>query len=196
MPSPPLSLFRVLDQLLEVDGTVSIQELLDQAGEQTYGLALLILALLTFIPGVANLLSLGTLALGLQLWWGRSHLWLPRTLQRFEMQRGRVKELLAHVEARLAWLGARTAPRKAPGRRTLGFLVSWTAFLAALPVILPFANVLPAIGLVLFGVSLLEEWPLLAWLGAGFSLVTTIYFALSAGLVLEAIRAVFHAVMS
>jgi len=196
VPSPPLSLFRVLDHLLAADGSVSIQELLDEAGEQTYGLALLILALLTFIPGVANLLSLGTLALGLQLWWGRSHLWLPATIQRFEMQRGRVKELLAHVEARLAWLGTRSAPRKAPGRRTLGFLVSWTAFLAALPVILPFANILPAMGLVLFGVALLEEWPLLAWLGAGFSLVTTIYFGLSAGLVWEALRAVFHAVMS
>lgn len=196
MPAPPLSLFRLLDQLLAVDGTVSIQELLDQAGEQTYGLALLILALLTFIPGVANLLSLGTLALGLQLWWGRSHLWLPERLQRFEMQRGRVKGLLAQVEARLAWLGARTAPRKDPGRRILGFLVSWTAFLAALPVLLPFANVLPAISLVLLGVALLEEWPLLAWLGAGFSLLTTIYFALSAGLIWETLKAAVHAVMS
>jgi len=195
MPPPPLSLFRVLDQLLEEDGSVSVRELLNQAGEQTYGLALLLLATLTFIPGVANLLSLGTLALGLQLWWGRRHLWLPEPLQRFEMQRGRVKEVLAQVEARLAWLGARTAPRKAPGRRTLGFLVSWTAFLAALPVLLPFANVLPAIGLVLFGVALLEEWPLLAWLGAGFSLVTTVYFGLSAGLVVEATRAALRAVL-
>ncbi len=195
MPPPPLSLFRVLDQLLEEDGSISVRELLNQAGEQTYGLALLLLATLTFIPGVANLLSLGTLALGLQLWWGRRHLWLPEPLQRFEMQRGRVKEVLAQVEARLAWLGARTAPRKAPGRRTLGFLVSWTAFLAALPVLLPFANVLPAIGLVLFGVALLEEWPLLAWLGAGFSLVTTVYFGLSAGLVVEATRAALRAVL-
>jgi hypothetical protein len=107
-----------------------------------------------------------------------------------------VKELLAQVEARLAWLGTRTAPRKAPGRRTLGFLVTWTAFLAALPVLLPFANVLPAVGLVLFGVSLLEEWHLLAWLGAGFSLVTTIYFALSARLVWETLKTALHAVMA
>lgn len=196
MPAPPLSLFRLLDQLLEADGTVSIQELLDQAREQTFGLALLILALLTFIPGVANVLSLGTLALGIQLWWGRNHLWLPARLQRFEMQRGRVKELLAQVEARIAWLGARTAPRRAPGRRTLGFLVSWTAFLAAIPVLLPFANVLPAVALVLMGVSLLEEWPFLAWLGAGFSLLTTIYFALSAGLVWETLKAAVHAGMA
>lgn len=196
MPSPPLSLFRLLDKLLEQDGTVSVRELLDEAGTQTYGLALLILALLTFIPGVANLLSLGTMALGLQLWWGRSHLWLPDPLQRFEMQRGHVKGMLAQVESRIAWLGARTTPRKAPGRRTLGFLVSWTAFLAALPVLLPFANVLPAIGLVLLGVSLLEEWPLLAWLGAGFSLLTTVYFALSAGLVWEALKVALRAVMA
>jgi hypothetical protein len=70
--------------------------------------------------------------------------------------------------------------------------VSWTAFLAALPVLLPFANILPAIGLVLLGVALLEEWPLLAWLGAGFSLLTTIYFALSARLVLETLKAAFR----
>lgn len=185
---PPLSLFRLLNQLLEEDGTVSVRELLEYAGEQTYGFALLILALLTFIPGVANVLSLGTLALGLQLWWGRDHLWLPERLQSFEMQRGRVKELLAQVEAKLAWLGTRTTPRQPPSRRVLGFLVSWTALLAALPVLLPFANVLPALGLVLFGAAMLEEWPLLAWMGAAFSLMTTVYFALSAGLILETVK--------
>ena len=195
MPTPPLSLFRLLDRLLEAEGTVSVRELLDAAKEQTYGLALLILALLTFIPGVANVLSLGTLALGLQLWWGRNHPWLPEALQRHELQRGHVKALLAQVEARLAWLGARTAPRRAPGRRLLGFLVSWTAFLAALPVPLPLANVLPAIGLVLFGVALLEEWPLLTWLGAGCSLLTTVYFALSGRLLWAALKAALHALM-
>jgi len=186
---PPLSLFRLLDQLLEEDGTVSVRELLEHAGEQTYGLALLILALLTFIPGVANVLSLGTLALGLQLWWGRDHLWLPERIKSFEMQRGRVKQLLAQVEAKLSWLGTRTTPRQSPSRRALGFLVTWTAFLAALPVLLPFANVLPAIGLVLFGSAMVEEWPLLTWLGAAFSLVTTIYFAFSAGLIVETVKA-------
>jgi hypothetical protein len=195
VPTPPLSLFRILDRLLEAEGTVSVRELLDEAREQTYGLALLILALLTFIPGVANLLSLGTLILGLQLWWGRSHLWLPEVIQRHEMQRGHVKALLAQVEARLAWLGTRTTPRRAPGRRSLGFLVTWTAFLAALPIPLPLANVLPATGLVLLGVSLLEEWPLLAWLGAGFSLLATVYFALSGGLLWEGLKAAIHAVM-
>ena len=192
MPTSPLSLFRLLDRLLETEGTVSVRELLDVAKEQTYGLALLILALLTFIPGVANVLSLGTLLLGLQLWWGRSHPWLPEALQRHELQRGHVKALLAQVEARLAWLGARSAPRRAPGRRLLGFLVSWTAFLAALPVPLPLANVLPALGLVLFGVALLEEWPLLTWLGTGFSLLTTVYFALSGRLLWAALKAALH----
>lgn len=191
----PLSLFRLLDRLLQAEGTVSVGELLDQAGDQTYGLAVLLLALLTFIPGVANVLSLGTLAVGLQLWWGRSHPWLPRALQRHEMQRGHVKALLAQVESRLAWLGTRTGPRRPPGRRTLGFLVSWTAFLAALPVPLPLANVLPAGGLVLLAVSMLEEWPLPAWIGAGVSLLTTGYFALSGGLAWSGMKAAFHAVM-
>ncbi|HEX9081520.1 MAG TPA: exopolysaccharide biosynthesis protein, partial [Holophagaceae bacterium] len=155
MPTERLSLFRLLDRRLASEGTVSVGELLDEAGEQTWGLAILLLALLTFIPGVANVLSLGTLALGLQLGWGRQHPWLPASLQRHELQRGHVKALLAQVETRLAWLGTRTAPRRAPGRRTLGLLVTWTAFLAALPVPLPLANVLPALALILFGTALL-----------------------------------------
>ena len=61
----------------------------------------------------------------------------------------------------------------------LGLLVVWTGFLAALPVILPAANILPAIGIVLIGVALLEEWPFLAWLGGAFSFITTVYFAVS-----------------
>ncbi len=193
MGPPPLSLFRLLDQRLQAEGTVSVGELLDQAGEQAFGLALFLLALLTFIPGVANVLSLGTLALGIQLGWGRRrHPWLPATLQRHELQRGHVKALLAQVEARLAWLGARTAPRRAPGRRILGLLVAWTAFLAALPIPLPLANVLPATSLVLLAVSMLEEWPLPAWLGAALGLITTGYFALSAGLIWGALRALLR----
>lgn len=179
MSEPQQPLFLALQHLLEEDGSVSLGELLDRAGEQTYGLAILLLGLLTFIPAVANVVNLATLALGYQLFRGQPHPWIPERLQRHEMHRGRIKALLAQVERYLRVLGSRHTPRRRLEGRGLGLLVAWTGLLAALPVILPAANILPAIAIVLIGVALLEEWPFLAWLGGAFSFVTTVYFAVS-----------------
>jgi hypothetical protein len=154
-------------------------QLLEDAGEQAWGLTVLLLAMLTFIPGVANVLSLATILIGALMMRGAAQPWLPNNLRRLELHRGRIEELLAKVEIRIAWLAKRRGPRQAPSQRFLGFLVAWTAFVAALPIPLPFANVLPAAALILFGVALLEEWPFMAWLGAAISLGTTIYFAFS-----------------
>jgi hypothetical protein len=154
-------------------------QLLEDAGEQVWGLTVLLLAMLTFIPGVANMVSLATLLIGIRMMRGAPQPWLPETLRRMELHRGKIKGLLAKVETRIAWLAKRRGPRQAPSQRFLGFLVAWTAFIAALPIPLPFANVLPAIALILFGVALLEEWPFMAWLGAAISLGTTVYFTFS-----------------
>jgi hypothetical protein len=169
--------------------------LLDEAGEQTWGLTVLLLALLTFIPGVANVLSLATLLVGLRMCWGSPHPWLPRVIQGVEIHPGRVKNLLATIERRLAWLAKRRGSRRAPSQRLLGLLIAWTAFIAALPIPLPFANALPAVALVLFGVALLEEWPALAWIGALATLATTAYFAYSFDLAWRAFQTMLRGVM-
>jgi hypothetical protein len=172
-------LFTALDELLDQDGSVSLGELLDAAGEQVYGLGVLLLALVTFIPGVANFISVGTMLLGLQMLLGLPHPWIPKRIQTFEMKRGRIKEFLAKVEEHLAPLRLKRAPKRALNPRLLGFIVLWTAFLATLPILLPLANILPAISLVLLGMALLEEWALLMWIGLLGSGITTAYFALS-----------------
>ena len=66
------------------------------------------------------------------------------------------------------------------------------AFLAALPAPLPFANVLPAAALILYGVALLEEWPQLTWIGLFLTLGTALYFLLSAEVAWRALRALMH----
>lgn len=185
-------LFQALDRLLQEDGTVSIGELLDHAGEQVYGLTLLLLALVTFVPGVANGISLATLGIGLQMAWGSPHPWLPNWVQRYEMRRGRIKESLAKIETGLLHLGRRTAPRRRPNRRLLGLAVAWTAFLALLPLPLPMANGLPALSLVLLGLALVEEWLILLWLGLGGSLLTTIYFSFFIKEAIQAIHGLWH----
>lgn len=185
--------FQLLGGLLAEDGTLSLRELLDRGGsERIYGLALTLLALLSFLPGVANLIALAILGLGLQMVAGRRHPWLPKRVLDHEMHQGKVKALLAKVEVQIRRLGPRREPPRPIPPRLLGLLVSWTALLLSLPLLLPFANVLPAAALLLMGIALLEDWPFAAWLGLAGGAGTTVYFALSFDLVLKALKAVWH----
>ncbi len=187
--------FQTLHTLLDRHTHLTLGRLLEEAGEQVWGLTVLLLALLTFIPGVANVLSLATFVVGLQMMWGSPHPWLPGMLKTLEIHKGRVKELLAKIEVRIAWLAKRPRTRRPPSQPFIGFLVAWLAFLAALPIPLPFANVIPALGLVFLGVALLEEWPALAWLGALGALATTIYFGVSFDLAWKAMKAMLRGVL-
>ena len=171
--------FTALRGLLDRNPGITLGQVIEEAGEQVWGLTVLLLALLTLVPGVANLVSLATLLVGLLMMRGAAQPWLPQTLRRMVLHQGRIKALLAKVESHLAWLAERRGPRKAPGKRFMGFLVAWTAFVAALPIPLPLANALPAAALILFGVALLEEWPFLAWLGTALSLGTIVYLGFS-----------------
>jgi len=190
--TPQRPFFTALHELLDRHPVISLGQLLDEAGEQVWGLTVLVLAMLTFIPGVANLVSVATLLVGVGMMRKAPHPWLPARLQTLELHRGRVKEMLAKVESRLAWLARGTRVRRAPSPRFLGFLVAWSAFLALLPIPLPFANLFPAVALVLFGVALLEEWPSLAWYGAALGLGTTVYFAFSIHQTLHMLKGLWH----
>jgi hypothetical protein len=70
----------------------------------------------------------------------------------------------------------------------MGLLIAWTAFLLAIPVPIPFGNILPAAVLVLLGAALLEERPSWGWIGAGGSVGISIYFGLSFDLIAKAFR--------
>lgn len=187
------SFFKVIESLLDQEGPVTLKELLDQGGpEHTYGLGITLLAATAFIPGVTNILALGIVGLGGQMVAGRAYPWLPRVLLRQKLHRGRIKATLAKAGRFLDRLGPRTAPTKPIPRRPLGLLVTWTALLLALPLPLPFSNLLPGASLLLMGLALLEDRAAAAWLGLAGSLATTVYFALSFDLVLKAFRAMWH----
>jgi len=187
------SFFGLLSDLLAEDGTVNFQEILDRGGaKKVYGLALALLAILSFVPGVANVIALAILGLGVQMMAGRPSPWLPKAVLRYPLHRGRIKGLLTRIEAQLRRLGPRKAPPRPIPPRLLGALVTWTALLLSLPVLLPFANLLPATALLLMGVALLEDWPYAAWLGLAGSLATTAYFLVSFDLVMKGLRAALH----
>lgn len=199
MPSTPKPFFETLHALLDTEGEITLGELLDAAGEQTYGLLVLLLSLPNLIPGLnlglAPVGGAGLMALGAQLAWGTPHPWVPKRVQAQSIHKGRIKNALAKFEIQLnrfRWSGAERRPLN---RRWMGVGIAWTGFLLALPVPLPFGNQLPAAILCLLGAALLEERPAWAWIGAAGTFANTFYFASSFGIVLRAFTRAFHALV-
>jgi hypothetical protein len=199
VPSPPKPFFETLHALLDAEGGITLGELLEAAGEQTYGLLVLLLSLPNLIPGLnvglAPVGGVGLMALGAQLAWGRPHPWVPARIQAQPIHKGRIKEArtkFEHQLNRFRWRGAEQGPIH---HRWMGATIAWTGFLLALPVPLPFGNQLPAAILCLLGASLLEERPAWAWIGAAASLGNTLYFASSFGLIIRASLKAFHALV-
>jgi hypothetical protein len=194
-PSPK-PFFETLHALLDTEGEITLGELLDAAGEQTYGLLVLILSLPNLIPGLnlglAPVGGAGLMALGAQLAWGRPHPWVPQRVQAQSIHKGRIKAALARLEAQLDRLRWRGAEKKALSRRWTGVGIAWTGFLLAIPVPLPFGNQLPAAILCLLGAALLEERRTWAWIGGAAALGNTLYFAFSFDLILRAFMKAFH----
>lgn len=186
---PGSPFFQALHDLLAQDGDVRVDELMASAGEQTYGLLILVSGLTSFIPGVSIAGGLVALILGIQMAWGIPHPWLPKRLERVQLHRGRVKDSLARFEGWLLRLGQHRRPGRPLNRRWMGSMVAWTAFLTALPVppLIPLGNAIPAATLCLMGAALLEERPPWAWIGALGMVSTTVYLTLSFHLIWAAI---------
>ena len=193
MPQP---FFETLRSLLEEEGTLTLGEFMDKAGEQTYGFMVLLMALPGLLPGV-NVVGAPVgggiiMRLGWQMAKGQTHPWVPERMQAIVLHKGRIQDALAKLEDLLARVRWQRFERRPLSRRWMGLLLAWTGFLLALPVPLPFGNIAPATALCIQGVALLEERPLLGWVGAFGSLAITVTFALSAKLIVTEIRRVAH----
>nr|WP_275976167.1 exopolysaccharide biosynthesis protein [Geothrix oryzisoli] len=185
--------------MLDAEGEITLGELLDAAGEQTYGFLTLLLSLPNLVPGLnlglAPVGGIGLMALGVQMAWGTPHPWVPRRIQAQPIHKGRIKNALARLETQLDRLRWRGAGRRPIHHRWAGACIAWTGFLLAIPVPLPFGNQLPAATLCLMGAALLEERPTWAWIGAIASLANTLYFAFSFDLILRTFTRAFHAMV-
>ncbi len=196
VPTEPRPFFQTLHALLDKEGTITLGALLDAAGGQTYGLLVLLLSLPNLVPGLniglAPVGGVALVALGLQLFWGTRHPWIPRRLQAQSIHKGHIKHGLALLEAQLNRVRWRGAVQRPLNGRWMGLLVAWTGFLLAIPVPLPFGNQLPAAILVLLGSALLEERPGWAWLGLAATAGNTLYFASSFGLIARGLVKTFE----
>ena len=196
----PRPFFRLLGKLLDREPEVTLGHVADVAAEQTCGLLVLLLALPGLIPGLnvgaAPLGGAGIMLIGLQMARGTPRPWLPPRLRRVVLHKGKVKAALARLESALERFRAHRGKRRALNLRWTGVLILWIGLLLAVPVPLPFANILPAAVLCLVGAALLEERPVWGWLGLACALVTTGYFLLSFHLVGAVARPLVRALRS
>jgi len=195
---------RLSDVLVEVAGTaretISIEDLLRAVGERSFG-ALLVLfalpnALAGVLPGLSVVLGVPLMLLSLQLLVASQRPWLPRRLLRFELRRSDFARLVARTVPHLRRLERGLRPRllilTGPwAERLAGAACLILSLMVFLPI--PFANLLPAVGIALFGLAMLERDGLVA-LAA--STVLGVSLALFGGVAFAVVAAAAHALRS
>ncbi|ODR96048.1 hypothetical protein AUC69_02185 [Methyloceanibacter superfactus] len=143
---------------------VSVGALRDALGDRGFGVLLLIFALPNLVPFSVPMLSavlgLPLVILAAQLTYGRHEPWLPdwitsRSFARegFAAVANRALPSLERIERllrpRLTWLLTWR------GERLVGAIVLLLALILTLPI--PFANLIPALGIAIFGLAIVEK---------------------------------------
>jgi hypothetical protein len=165
----------LLTRLAEPEsGSVTLGELRAAAGDRSFGALLVLLAIPNMvaglIPGLSILLGLPLILVSLQLLVGADRPWLPRRLARLEIPRADLRRIVDRVQPFLQRLERALKPRleflMAPwAERLIGLACLLLSLFVFLPI--PFANLLPATGVLLFGFSLLERDGLMALAAIG-----------------------------
>ncbi len=148
----------------ETNDRVSVGALRDALGDRGFGVLLFLFALPNLtpysIPMISAVLGLPLVILGAQLTYGRHEPWLPDWITRRSFPRegfvavvSRALPTIERVERllrpRLTWLLTWT------GERLVGAAILLLALILTLPI--PFANGLPALGIAVFGLALIEK---------------------------------------
>ena len=150
-------------------GSVSMTDVIAAVGERSFGALLVLLAIpnlfAAVIPGLSIVMGLPLMLLSLQLIVAARKPWLPRRLARLEIRRSDLHRLVDKVGPALRRLERGLKPRllimTAPwAERLIGAACLVLSLFVFLPI--PFANLLPAIGIMLYGFALLERDGLLA----------------------------------
>ncbi|BCX11557.1 MAG: hypothetical protein KatS3mg067_0495 [Thermosynechococcus sp.] len=178
----------------ETQPLVSLEEILQLAGERMFGFLLTVLSLPSALPlpapGYATPFGMVLLLLGWQLLGGASIPWLPPRLLKRTMPRSQIQKI---VRTALPWLRRielisrprlRAICTTRGGRLGLGVVVSLMAISMILPI--PGTNTIPAMGIFTIGFGLLDDDGLISLAGVVISLIglavtTSILIALAWG---------------
>ncbi|MBL6615195.1 MAG: exopolysaccharide biosynthesis protein [Reyranella sp.] len=151
-------------------GRVPVHWLLEELGERSFGLTLLVMAVIGLLPGLSTLVGLLLAWPAIQLMLGHDAAALPRVIARREIDVERLARVIAVIVPLLARAERLIRPRWPELFGTLRPLVGAATLLVGLtfaaPV--PFGQVVPAAVVMLLAVAYLEDdgFALLLALGA------------------------------
>lgn len=144
---------------------VTLDDILELAGERTFGFLLVILSLPSALPvpapGYSTPFGFVIFLLAVQLIAGSTRPWLPERVNRFAIP---LPKAQAFIKAGMPWLQrieVLSRPRLTPlctsrlGRITLGSMIALMACSMMLPI--PLTNTLPAMGIFITGFGLLDD---------------------------------------
>lgn len=164
--------------------------------------ALLVLIGLPFclpiqIPGLSLPFGLLLAFIGLRIAFGH-HVWIPEKILKQEISHATL-EKIAHYAIRITnWLRRFSYTRwtwlvETPGLHLLhGLTVALLAFLLALPLPIPFTNILSAVPIVCFGLALLDDDGVFICVAYLLSFITFLVFALLFWLGTEGVLRLLH----
>jgi hypothetical protein len=192
-------LSEILARLAEpATGSVTLGDVLSAVGERSFGALLVILAIPNMvaglIPGLSILLGLPLLLVSVQLLVGAEKPWLPRRLARLEIKRADLRRIVERTRKTLRRLERALRPRlefitASWAERLIGLGCVALSILVFLPI--PFANLVPATGILLFGFAMLERDGLMALVAFG---IVGLSAALFSGVAFAFIAAAGHTV--
>lgn len=196
------SLLATLDRLFAGarDSQLTIAAFLEGLETRSYPFIVAALALPSCIPTGIPLISTVTgipmLLVVAQAFLGRTTPWLPRSLGRRSIARGKVQDFLARMHRRLERIEAAIHPRYSwwvtgIPRRLMHVTCAGNIVILALPI--PFDNLFPAWAILFFCLALLEDDGVMAMLGWLMTTVTLAWTVFLFTIGQAAISAVFTA---
>lgn len=150
-------LLRMLDR---AEGArVSVGWLINELGERSFGLTLLVMAIVALLPGASTIVGLLIAWPAIQLMLGHDAARLPWTMARREVAVARLERVIAAVAPRLAWVERLIRPRWPIVFEAARPLVGLAMLLVGLTLVspVPMSQVVPALVIMLLAVAYLEE---------------------------------------
>ncbi len=138
---------------------VSIGWLVEQLGRRSFGLTILVMAVVGFVPGASTVIGLLMAWPAIQMVLGHETAVLPRLVARREIEVGRLAPVIGTMAPWLAWLERLIRPRWTPPfhatKRLTGLVMLLLGLSMTVPV--PFGHVVPGLVIMLLALAYLEE---------------------------------------
>jgi hypothetical protein len=132
---------------------------MEQLGRRSFGLTLIVMAVIGFLPGASTVVGLLIAWPAVQMILGHDTAVLPRLIARRKVDVDRLARVIRILTPRLAWVERLVRPRWPTPFEATKRLTGMTMLLLGMTMIspLPFSHVVPALVVMLLALAYLEE---------------------------------------